>query len=354
MSQPRSIPRRRRRRVAGFAVAASAPLVAGFLPSTASNAAAPSDTTSSASPTVSVRPVVTVNDGGTARVTLTLSAAATSAVTVGWSTGAGTAKAGSDYTAGSGTVTFPAGSAAGATRTFTVATKATAGAATAETIPLKLTVTGGSLSSGQPMVVINAHGLPYLDTSLTTKQRVRDLLSRMTLAEKVGQMTQAERGAVNSDQSLITTWLLGSLLSGGGSTPTQNNPTAWADMIDSYQSHALATRLQIPLIYGIDSVHGDGNLYGATLFPHNIGMGSTRDPQLVGKEEHAPRPRRARRVSRGCSRRASASRRTTVGAALTSRSANPRTWSRRWKPPSTGSRATARATWRTKTGCSQR
>ena len=286
MSQPRSIPRRRRRRVAGFAVAASAALVAGFLPSTASNAAAPSDTTSSASPTVSVRPVVTVNDGGTARVTLTLSAAATSAVTVGWSTGAGTAKAGSDYTAGSGTVTFPAGSAAGATRNFTVATKATAGAATAETIPLKLTVTGGSLSSGQPMVVINAHGLPYLDTSLTTKQRVRDLLSRMTLAEKVGQMTQAERGAVNSDQSLITTWLLGSLLSGGGSTPTQNNPTAWADMIDSYQSHALATRLQIPLIYGIDSVHGDGNLYGATLFPHNIGMGSTRDPQLVGKEEH--------------------------------------------------------------------
>ncbi len=287
MKQLRPIPLRHRRRVAGLAVATSAALVAGFLPSTLSNAATPSGSTAAATPpTVSATSVVTVDDGGTARVTVTLTAAAPSAVTVGWSTGTGTAMAGRDYTARSGTLTFPAGSAAGATRSFTVATTTTTGAETAETVPVKLTVTGGTLSGSQPTIVINAHGLPYLDPSLTTKQRVRDLLSRMTLAEKVGQMTQAERGAVDSDQSLITTWQLGSLLSGGGSTPAQNNPTAWADMIDSYQSHALATRLQIPLIYGIDSVHGDGNLYGATLFPHNVGMGSTRDPQLVAQEEH--------------------------------------------------------------------
>jgi beta-glucosidase len=107
----------------------------------------------------------------------------------------------------------------------------------------------------------------------------------MTLAEKVGQMTQAERGSVDADQSQIAADKLGSLLSGGGSTPTPNTPTAWADMIDGYQRQALSTRLHIPLIYGIDSVHGDNNLVGATIFPHNIGMGATRDPALVRQEE---------------------------------------------------------------------
>ncbi|MDQ1727833.1 MAG: beta-glucosidase, partial [Frankiaceae bacterium] len=197
-----------------------------------------------------------------------------------------TATAGTDYTAASGTLTFPAGSAAGATRTFTVVTAHSATATAAETVPVTLTVTGGSLSGAQPTIVINAHGLPYLDASLSVADRVRDLLGRMTLEEKVGQMTQAERGAVDKDRSLITTWKLGSLLSGGGSTPAQNDPQSWADMVDAYQSQALATRLQIPLIYGVDSVHGHGNLYGATIFPHNIGMGSTRDPALVAQEEH--------------------------------------------------------------------
>ncbi|GAA1906306.1 glycoside hydrolase family 3 N-terminal domain-containing protein [Streptantibioticus ferralitis] len=127
---------------------------------------------------------------------------------------------------------------------------------------------------------------PYLNPRLPVEQRVSDLLGRMTLQEKVGQMTQAERGAVDADQSQITGLQLGSLLSGGGSTPTPNTPAAWADMIDGYQSHALATRLHIPLLYGIDSVHGDNNLVGATVFPHNIAMGATRDPALVREEEH--------------------------------------------------------------------
>ena len=108
----------------------------------------------------------------------------------------------------------------------------------------------------------------------------------MTLAEKIGQMTQAERGSVDTDTSKIASDNLGSLLSGGGSVPTPNTPTAWADMVDRYQRAALATRLHIPLIYGIDTVHGDGNMYGATVFPHNIGLGASRDPALVRTVEH--------------------------------------------------------------------
>src|SRR3954453_13089596 len=134
----------------------------------------------------------------------------------------------------------------------------------------------------------------YKDARQPVAKRVADLLSRMTLEEKVGQMTQAERaqfdkaGEANpsDNDDLITTWWLGSILSGGGSTPPENTPKAWADMVDRYQRRALATPLGIPLIYGIDSVHGDGNMLGATVFPHNIGLGATRDPDLVREVEH--------------------------------------------------------------------
>jgi beta-glucosidase len=126
----------------------------------------------------------------------------------------------------------------------------------------------------------------YEDASQPVSVRVADLLSQMTLEEKVGQMTQAERGAVAADPTRITDWKLGSVLSGGGSTPPTNNPEAWADMVDEFQRAALATRLHIPLLYGVDSVHGHGNLLGATVFPHNIGLGATRDPDLVRQVEH--------------------------------------------------------------------
>ena len=108
----------------------------------------------------------------------------------------------------------------------------------------------------------------------------------MTLAEKIGQMTQAERASIDTDTSKIATDNLGSILSGGGSVPTPNTPTAWADMVDRYQTAALQNRLHIPIIYGIDTVHGDGNMDGATVFPHNIGLGATRDPALVRHVEH--------------------------------------------------------------------
>jgi len=121
----------------------------------------------------------------------------------------------------------------------------------------------------------------YLDARAPVERRVSDLLGRMTLEEKIGQMTQAERGAVTDDPSLIAQLRLGSVLSGGGSTPTPNTPEAWVAMVNEFQRQALSTRLGIPLIYGIDAVHGHGNVAGATIFPHNVGLGATRDPDLV-------------------------------------------------------------------------
>ena len=129
-------------------------------------------------------------------------------------------------------------------------------------------------------------GPVYLNPRAPVPARVSDLLSRMTLEEKVGQMTQAERAAVTDDPTQISALALGSLLSGGGSVPTPNTPQAWADMVDGFQREALKSRLKIPIIYGVDTVHGHGNLYGATVFPHNIGLGATRDPGLVADVEH--------------------------------------------------------------------
>ena len=121
----------------------------------------------------------------------------------------------------------------------------------------------------------------YRDAGQPTDRRVADLLRRMTLEEKVGQMTQTERSAVFDDPSLIAEWQVGSVLSGGGSTPPVNEPAAWLDMVNDFQAQALSTRLGIPLIYGIDAVHGLGIVQGATIFPHNIGLGATRDAHLV-------------------------------------------------------------------------
>ncbi|WP_446215314.1 glycoside hydrolase family 3 protein [Micromonospora sp. IBHARD004] len=124
-----------------------------------------------------------------------------------------------------------------------------------------------------------AASYPYQDPSLPVAARVADLLARMTLDEKIGQMTQAERGSVTAAD--LTTYRLGSLLSGGGSAPSPNTATGWADMYDGFQRAALATPLAIPMIYGVDAVHGHNNVVGATIFPHNIGLGATRDPALV-------------------------------------------------------------------------
>ncbi|WP_406006592.1 CIA30 family protein [Streptomyces sp. NBC_00637] len=229
--------------------------------------------------------VYPVAEGGSAAVTLTVATTGAAPlgdpVTVAYETAAtGTAEPGKDYTPVTGTVTFPAGTPSGATRTVRVRTLADHRAESAETVPLRLTVTGAKAPSETPQVVVDAHGLPYLNAKLPVKKRVADLLSRMSLAERAGQMTQAERGALTAPGD-IAAYDLGSLLSGGGSTPTPNTPEAWAKMIDAFQLRTRATRYQIPLIYGVDAVHGHNNLVGATVMPHNIGIGATRDPALA-------------------------------------------------------------------------
>ncbi len=108
---------------------------------------------------------------------------------------------------------------------------------------------------------------------------IEALIADMTLDEKIGQMTQAERASATPDD--VRDFFLGSILSGGGSAPANNTPTGWADMHDAYQNAAASTRLGIPILYGIDAVHGHNNVSGATIFPHNIGLGATRDPNLV-------------------------------------------------------------------------
>jgi beta-glucosidase len=120
---------------------------------------------------------------------------------------------------------------------------------------------------------------PYLDSNLPVPSRVEDLLSRMTLAEKIGQMAQVEKDSITPAE--VKLFLIGSVLSGGGGSPSKNTPESWAKMVNNYQEAARQTRLGIPIIYGVDAVHGHANLKGATVFPQNIGLGAADDPDLM-------------------------------------------------------------------------
>ena len=120
----------------------------------------------------------------------------------------------------------------------------------------------------------------YRDPSVGIDKRTDDLLSRMTLEEKAAQTAQVARNFLFVENDLAV-YGLGSVLSGGGSSPMPNRPDAWADMIDGYQEKALESRLGIPILYGADAVHGHNNLVGAVIFPHNIGLGAAGDPGLV-------------------------------------------------------------------------
>ena len=128
------------------------------------------------------------------------------------------------------------------------------------------------------------HSQHYKDKTISIK--AKNLVAEMTLDEKIGQMTQVDHRYLEQ-KSDIKTYFLGSLLSGGGSAPDTNNPRSWVRMYNEYQDFALDTRLAIPLIYGIDAVHGHNNVYGATIFPHNIGLGCSNDEELVQKISEA-------------------------------------------------------------------
>ena len=130
-------------------------------------------------------------------------------------------------------------------------------------------------------VAASSAAAPANPSLMAYDARARSLVRRMTLAEKVGQMTQADHQFIR-DPADVERFFLGSVLNGGSSDPAAGNTlAAWRDMYEMYQGHALRTRLRIPLIYGIDAVHGNNNVLGAVVFPHNIGLGATRDPRLV-------------------------------------------------------------------------
>ena len=120
----------------------------------------------------------------------------------------------------------------------------------------------------------------YKDPKLPVAKRVDDLLGRMTLDEKIGQMTQGDSDSIK-DESDVATLFLGSVLSGGNSELPDVSAKGWSAYTERLQKRAQSTRLGIPIIYGIDAVHGHNNVRGAVVFPHNIGLGATRNPALV-------------------------------------------------------------------------
>ncbi|KAA8543957.1 hypothetical protein F0562_021866 [Nyssa sinensis] len=122
--------------------------------------------------------------------------------------------------------------------------------------------------------------MKYKDPKQPINARIQDLMNRMTLAEKIGQMAQLDR--VSTTPEIMKNYSIGSLLSGGGSAPCPRATAEdWVKMVNEFQKGSLSSRLGIPMIYGIDAVHGHNNVYKATIFPHNIGLGATRDPDLV-------------------------------------------------------------------------
>lgn len=145
------------------------------------------------------------------------------------------------------------------------------------------------------VIIAAGHSAFGKDMNNSSDSMVEDILSQMTLMEKIGQMTQADRTTL--DPGDVKNNFLGSVLSGGGAAPgvntpgtwngtdmpNTNTPESWVKMHNIFQKEALSTRLGIPIIYGVDAVHGHGNVVGATLFPHNIGLGATRNPELIGE-----------------------------------------------------------------------
>src|SRR5581483_4222831 len=113
--------------------------------------------------------------------------------------------------------------------------------------------------------------------------QARQILSQMTLEEKIGQMLQPDCGSIQNLDD-VDKYHFGSVLSGGDSDPkTGNDLISWTDLYDGFQERAMRTRLRIPIVYGVDTVHGHNNVIGATIFPHNVGLGCSRNAELVEK-----------------------------------------------------------------------
>ena len=125
----------------------------------------------------------------------------------------------------------------------------------------------------------------WMDTSKSVDERVSALLSVMTLEEKAAQMVQPEQGGGGTSEGNrpatpedVKAYGIGSVLSGGGSAPSSGNSAEdWENRINEFKAAALESRLGIPLIYGVDAVHGHNNVDDAVIFPHNIGLGAANN-----------------------------------------------------------------------------
>jgi beta-glucosidase len=120
----------------------------------------------------------------------------------------------------------------------------------------------------------------YLKSELSVSERVEDLLSYMTLEEKIGQMTLVENRSVKNIKD-VSRYGLGALLSGAGANPENNTPEGWKKMVSDFTNQSKESRLAIPILYGVDAIHGHSNIPGATVFPHFIGLGASRNAKLV-------------------------------------------------------------------------
>ncbi|MEW5249381.1 glycoside hydrolase family 3 protein [Microbulbifer sp. 2201CG32-9] len=126
---------------------------------------------------------------------------------------------------------------------------------------------------------------PALPKDPALEARIDSLVSRMSIEEKVGQMIQAEIKYVTPED--VKTYHLGSVLNGGGTYPDNNKfatPQDWLQLSEAFYAASMDTSdggVAIPIIWGSDAVHGHNNIIGATLFPHNIGLGAARDPELI-------------------------------------------------------------------------
>jgi beta-glucosidase len=144
--------------------------------------------------------------------------------------------------------------------------------------------TGALAAPAKPQLADFPHVISAIARDAALEARVKQIVASMTLAQKVGQMTQAEISAITPDE--VRQYYIGSVLNGGGSWPGKNKHDSaadWVALADKFYDASMATdmKYKLPVIWGIDAVHGNNNVYGATLFPHNIGLGAAHDKRLV-------------------------------------------------------------------------
>ncbi len=165
----------------------------------------------------------------------------------------------------------------------------------AASLTLGLTGCVSPASQSAPEVALSQNGTanpavwptsasPAAITTPATETAINALMQKMTLEQKVGQLVQADISAITPGD--LARYPLGSILAGGNSGPygdERASAAKWAQLVSEYRAASRKSGAGIPVIFGVDAVHGHSNLPGATIFPHNIGLGAAHDPALIGR-----------------------------------------------------------------------